>query len=550
MFAIEIHLLTGRYSATSFADRNVAEWPPHPARLYSAMVAAWADHGEDQEERRLLEWFESLPAPTITFSDVARRRPVTHFVPVNDASVVSPSMYERRADNIEGLIADIEKALEKSSGRADKTVDRLHTRLAKERNVDQQVQAIGTTPPSSALELLPEGRVRQARVFPSVAPHHPVVTFGWDEELSTERSGTLDTLLTRVTRLGHSSSLVACRVSMDIPEPTLVPGEGTESIRWVGPGQLAALEEMFLAHRGSRPRVLPFKEVRYGPPSIPEDETPRSNLSGRWFVFELDDRHRRFRMVSVTALTKAIRNALLAKAPDPLPEGLTGHTPDGSPSRTPHVAVLGLPFVGYEHADGSLKGFAIVIPDSIDEESLASTLRAIGEWREKRDGEYLLHLTLGKLGTAELRQVVGYRELSSLSPGRWGVGKPSYRWTSVTPIALPTHPGDLRHGSPATLVRAWAKAEQAVRNACVHVGLPEPVEVVLSDTPFVQGSAAAGSFPAFLQNGPGGHPTARRLIHASIRFPVPVEGPVILGSGRYLGLGLMIPETDEEPENG
>ena len=43
MFAIAIELLAGRYTATRFNDRAEPEWPPHPARLFSAMVAAWAD---------------------------------------------------------------------------------------------------------------------------------------------------------------------------------------------------------------------------------------------------------------------------------------------------------------------------------------------------------------------------------------------------------------------------------------------------------------------------------------------------------------------------
>ena len=32
MLALRIELLTGRYVATAYDDRNTAEWPPHPAR--------------------------------------------------------------------------------------------------------------------------------------------------------------------------------------------------------------------------------------------------------------------------------------------------------------------------------------------------------------------------------------------------------------------------------------------------------------------------------------------------------------------------------------
>ena len=39
MFAIRVECLTGRYVATAYDDRSRAEWPPHPARLFSALVA-------------------------------------------------------------------------------------------------------------------------------------------------------------------------------------------------------------------------------------------------------------------------------------------------------------------------------------------------------------------------------------------------------------------------------------------------------------------------------------------------------------------------------
>jgi len=34
-------------------------------------------------------------------------------------------------------------------------------------------------------------------------------------------------------------------------------------------------------------------------------------------------------------------------------------------------------------------------------------------------------------------------------------------------------------------------------------------------------------------------------VHATIEFPVRVRGPVLLGAGRYFGLGLMRPEKEE-----
>ena len=58
-FGIEVNFLTGRFVATCHNDRRQPEWPPHPARLYSALVAAWADADKpNPSERAALEWLE------------------------------------------------------------------------------------------------------------------------------------------------------------------------------------------------------------------------------------------------------------------------------------------------------------------------------------------------------------------------------------------------------------------------------------------------------------------------------------------------------------
>ena len=48
-------------------------------------------------------------------------------------------------------------------------------------------------------------------------------------------------------------------------------------------------------------------------------------------------------------------------------------------------------------------------------------------------------------------------------------------------------------------------------------------------------------FPAFSQSVQDGKPVRRQLVHASLTFEHPVAGPLMLGTGRFLGLGLMRP---------
>ena len=42
---------------------------------------------------------------------------------------------------------------------------------------------------------------------------------------------------------------------------------------------------------------------------------------------------------------------------------------------------------------------------------------------------------------------------------------------------------------------------------------------------------------------PGSRFPARSLWHVEIEFPAPVEGPLVIGNGRFCGLGLMAPVT-------
>ncbi len=89
MLTVEVDFLAGRYSATKYDDRNAVEWPPHPARLFSALVATWAyEEPPDQGERRALEWLEAQGSPSISASEVCLRAVTTHYVPSNDTAVL------------------------------------------------------------------------------------------------------------------------------------------------------------------------------------------------------------------------------------------------------------------------------------------------------------------------------------------------------------------------------------------------------------------------------------------------------------------------------
>ena len=46
MFALGIELLMRRAMMTRWGNREEPEWPPHPDRVFMALVAAWGEAGE------------------------------------------------------------------------------------------------------------------------------------------------------------------------------------------------------------------------------------------------------------------------------------------------------------------------------------------------------------------------------------------------------------------------------------------------------------------------------------------------------------------------
>ncbi len=550
-FCIEVNFLTGRYVATFHNDRRQSEWPPHPARLFSALVAAWADADQpDQPERKALEWLEAQKPPAVAASGAVARKVVSHFVPTNDATILSSSWYNRNARTVLNLTNQLYEELEFSHGEFTKKAERIQKKLDKNRDVGTQVTHTGTTNPTSAVQMFPDRRVKQERFFPSVTPDETRVTYLWDGSPPAGLDEIFDRLLGRVTRLGHSSSLVSCRLVQNPPAPSLVPGEAGAGLRLrnVRRGQLDELERQYKRHEGVSPRSLPYVDVLYRDVSdtSPSELKYEPSTAGDWIVFEFTRDCRALPSSRTAELATVMRSSIFHYAKDPIPEELSGHRADGSPTSLPHVAFVPIPYVGYEHADGRLLGIAVSVPKNLSEISRQALFHAIGSWEKKASSEFIT-LFLGSKGVVRMSRLRGPATIISLRPGVWHSS--SRRWVSATPVALPKHPGQLGRGTQAARAKAWNAAEDAVRAACAHVGLPEPMSVEASFSPFISGARPATRFPAFSQNGRDGKEVRRQFVHVSVTFERPVSGPLMLGTGRFLGLGLMRPVKMSEADN-
>src|SRR5277367_6170872 len=88
MLAISIEYLTGRAVATDPASRGDAEWPPHPARLFAALIAALHSGGNDGRERAALRWLERQAPPALSVPTAIPGDAVDVYVPVNDVPLL------------------------------------------------------------------------------------------------------------------------------------------------------------------------------------------------------------------------------------------------------------------------------------------------------------------------------------------------------------------------------------------------------------------------------------------------------------------------------
>jgi CRISPR-associated protein Csb2 len=525
MLTIEIELLTGRYVATQANDRSRVEWPPHPARFFSALVAA-SGHVSTRppQVRDVLLCLEDLPAPTITASNLlagdlrappAGARTVnTVFVPVNDSQLVADGWEKHHARLATAKPKEVSKLQE--SMRAALKLDGAPTRADFEK----------------ATALLPAGRPRKERTFPSFAPDVPKVWFSWPEStLSPEHTSSLDALLDRVTALGHSSSQVRCALVAAPPTgallKTLVPlRSGLVTLRWVAAGQLERLDQEFERHQAHRPRVLPARPVAYGV-AKPASGTRHSVFEADgWLVLrhQVSGRVQRFQSTRCVDIAKALHGALATHAsPQPAPAIITGRR-EGVAMKGEHLALLPLPDVGHQHAHGGVMGVAIVFPRSASEADRIVVIDALGRFLGSGG---LLTLPRGAV-----LQVVHeeFPEALALREATWA--RPSTHWATVTPIALDRNPGDLRRPE------ALAEAARTISDGCEHLGLPRPIGVEVSLSPYVAGSQPVRAFEPF----PREANRLRKLrVHALLQFGEAVEGPIVVGAGRFFGLGLCRP---------
>lgn len=509
---VEVRFASGRIMAGDRSNRRAPEWPLHWGRLFHALVAAL--HGTGMRgcfdaAEEAVAWIEGIGDPVVLAPPANPITALPTYVPANDRAFVGS-----------GETGIRETCLPDSPWR------------------------------------------RKARVFPGVAARTPLVRYAWHvsaAELDHHAPG-LDLLLSRVTYVGRSVDFAAVRLFREAPDrlpeagvlERYVPDPfGPVEMRTAVPGRLAALRALHAAGKDTDPgpkarysRIGGQDGERHRPPAA-----AAAPWSEQWLSFALTGGVRAG-LTDAEGFAKAVRRELVrrsrlydrmnasvageGRAPlahdSPVRPFISGHAADGSQHRGDRLAILPLADVLHEHGDGLLLGFALLVPRTA----------GMGDW------EHLSLLVRGfdgpegnipplreiPIGTETVKVVRATADGPyGLTAGRYtrasggGARNGAETWGTVSPILLGRFP------------KNRDEVIEHVALACKQSGYPAPLDVAVREQPFFPGIPPARRFT----QSPSPKAGTKYSVHAAIRFSQPVTGPVVVGAGRYHGMGLMAP---------
>lgn len=519
---LSIRFPTERYVAATMTRRDEVEWPPHPARLMLGLLAAHHLGERVCSERVALQWLCEQAPPEVMLP------PASHCVELTVKEVFVPQN------------------------------------------------------PTEAKAVV---HPRKARAFPSVIlpPDQPEIIFHWPKaEPDAETRAALSSLVRRLVRFGHSSSLVMATLADDIPpgewqrltpQSSGDPGTPDYRLRVPWSGLLESAERAYDANGREAELATAFKRrddaAAKNKPLVKFSASPRGRYDARhvtcgytrktsavthhgpWdagiCVLRRTGGHTPG-LESTWQITSILHRTILdrwSRYPSlgPVPSWISGHEAkanggSGVPVRHNHLAMFPLAHVDAPYASGRLLGIGFAIPRGATVGLDTGALRH--QWRQLmscllENGELALtpqdHAWSLEFGLSD-----GDEGRVALQPSRWNAE--AVEWKSVTPIILDRHPKPAFGKNP----EAWrASCEEIIGEACLRLGLPRPISVIPSPSSLLSGSPPAPAFAAPAQR--PGRP-ARFHIHATITFPEKVAGPLLIGAGRFRGYGLMKPTPE------
>ena len=489
LLAVRFH--EGRYHGHADRFRGADGWPPSPGRLFQALVSAAARGAHvPAEDRRALQWLEQLAPPRIAAPPVRRGQSVKLFVPNNDLDAVGDDP---------GRVSEIrtDKHWRPCFFDPDHPVvyvwnfDSGETEAARVRSIAARLYQLGRGVDMAwaVADILPRDQADAVLVAHAGALHTP----GGGGEVACPHSGTLASLIER-----HEQA--RGRLVWTLSDGT--------------PRQLFA-----------QPRKASFRRVGY--------PTPPRRLH-----FELRDESSfapqpvRLAAPLITGLRAAaaarLRTALPAQAA--LFERLIVGRGAGSHDLDRRIRMAPLPSIGATHTDLSIRRIMIEVP--------AQCPIRVDDLRWAFAGLAPCDPDTGEAWPGRLVSTEDSRMADRFSQeGRI--------FCSVTAVALSAAvrrrlgaDEDTASKDAGERLREETRAAGAVVQALRHAGVQaRPTDIRVQREPFQRRGAMAERFAD------GSRFSKHALWHLELQFSDAVPGPLIIGDGRFCGLGVMAPTT-------
>lgn len=485
---------TARYHGMS---QGAPEWPPAPARVYQALIAGNAV-GRALPEALIpaLEWLEGLPPPTIAAPVRTLGQPVSLYVPNNDAdSLADP----------------------------------------------RDVSSIRTA----------------KRVQPSLFPADQPLLYAWALGVETAHSATIVDAANRIFQLGRGIDMAwaSAQVLNDDALDALLlayrgavhrPETGTRGDKMLACPLQGSLQSLVERHASRTLRVEGLggkARVLFTNPPKPRFASVSYAHTRRISVYELRDRSQLkpwpWALGRAAGLIEKLRDEAAARLqmglqgdPANITRSLIGRAEDGS-GAVPiiqRIHLMPLPSIGSVHADQAIRRVLVEVPT-------ASPLSA-GDVDWAFSGLEWINPTTGELSPL----IVTKAEADGMLTHYTG---PSRRWRSVTAVALPEcarrrriDPA-MQHEQPKSARERLLEEERAaaaVQAALRHAGLRTAAAGIrVQREPFDAKGLRAEAFAE------GTRFPKERLWHVEIELLHAVQGPLAIGDGRFIGLGVMAP---------
>jgi CRISPR-associated protein Csb2 len=473
-------------------DRNgPPEWPPSPFRLFCALVAGVARRGElEGGGGKALEWLQTLEPPVIIAPKSMKGQPILRYVPNNDG--------DKKFDRQGRLTAK-------------PTIPTLMRLQPNEKpEVHYLWNIVGKVD-------VPLEKIRDAA--------RSLTTLGWGVDMAFADAKTVIE--------ADVQSLLGIRW---YPKLGVWRDEGMLRVPVVGPDlQECTLCDLKHCHQATIDRIEHGKPLHtVGKPQVFEQifyASVERQIGRPYRVFEFRNTDgSRFsyphgKLIHIAGMVRHLAIEAMKKSP---PQGVAedwvrtyvaGHAA-GNVSGHHQVSYLPLPSIGTEHTDPGIRRVMIMAPIG-DDHLLDYIARRIGGMALEPLGD--------EFGGQEPPMLVPVKHdsIARLYAGSAKV------WHSFTPVILPGH-------DDHNLDKRHSLIEKALRQA----GIDQACEFEASAFSRFRKSYSAHKYGR--DKRPQGYIRpdyllSQTAVHLTLRFQEEVPGPIVLGAGRHVGLGLFAP---------